>query len=93
MQPRITARVEAIDPWIDHGHAPRYPASKIPAEARPRGAKRFLGIGTPVEPAKSWTCGTDLVWPVYEINGQLLEPDDTWGIWPYVCRHQIVAGD
>jgi hypothetical protein len=36
--------------------------------------------------------GTDLVWPVYELNGKPLEPLDG-NRYPHVCRHQIVAGD
>ena len=91
MKELITARVEAVNPWIDHGTAPRYPAEKVPREAMIAGAKRLLGLGKPVAPRASWNCGTDVVWPVYEINGKLIEPEN--GRLPYVCRHQIVAGD
>jgi hypothetical protein len=54
--------------------------------------RRTLTLGAPKEPNAGWICGTDLVWPVLELDGQKIEGD-----WPrkgpYVCRHQFEAGD
>jgi hypothetical protein len=49
-------------------------------------------LGPPHEPHAGWFCGTDVVWPVLEINGVKIQRDE-FGRLPYVCRHQIEAGD
>jgi hypothetical protein len=53
--------------------------------------KIITELGSPVEPIGARkNCGTDLVWPVLRI----LKPEDvTFEETPYVCRHQIIAGD
>lgn len=86
-------RVPAMVPWPGR-HADSldsHPESKRHPKATRLGDVLFT-IGTPQEPSSGWTCGTDVVWLVYEINGQAVIPDEL-GRLPCVCRHQIVAGD
>lgn len=86
-------RVLAMIPWPgrhadyleSHPESKRHPKPTRPGEV-------LFTIGTPIEPSSKWTCGTDVVWPVYELNGKAVIPDEL-GRLPYVCRHQIVAGD
>jgi hypothetical protein len=90
-KPRIIARVPTVSPWPKHAIGKQYPSSKITPSAMVKGAVRVLGIGKPTAPDHTWICDTDLVWPVYEVNGKTLEPHE--GKLPFACRHQIVAGD
>ena len=91
MELKVIARVRAARPWVQHAkRAKAYPIKSIPG-GRSANKPVVLGIGAPRDPESVWDCGTDLVWPVLELNGIPLEPQN--GLMPYVCRHQIVAGD
>jgi hypothetical protein len=89
-QPQLI-RVMATCPWPkNHSHAGTHPSGigqKQPSADNPA----FFLVGPPTEPDAHWTCGTDLVWPVYAINTEKVEA--FLGRLPYVCRHQIQAGD
>ena len=84
-------KVLAMVPWpMGHCSGKSHPVCKKLRPISKASATIFV-IGAPVEPTKNWTCGTDVVWPVYEMNGKSVEPYE--GRLPHVCRHQIVAGD
>lgn len=58
-----------------------------------RSSTPLIVIGAPVYPQASWACDTDVVWPVLWIEGiGDIKPMEDGGR-PYVCRHQIEAGD
>jgi hypothetical protein len=81
-------KVKAKWPWPGrHGLAP--PHQNIPP--MPSSQPTFT-IGAPCPLNGKWTCGTDVVWPVYEVNGVAIKPDEN-GSLPGVCRHQIEARD
>lgn len=63
----------------------------VTAKRNPRiDEKLIVEIGVPIEPDSGWKCGTDLVWPVL----RFIKPTDIQPVpMPYVCRHQIEAGD
>jgi hypothetical protein len=91
-------RVKATVPWPDHGESSpntTYSADRLrekgitgePSDTYPV----VFTLGSPAAPSRIWTCGTDIVWPVLEINGRAIEAVN--GTRPYVCRHEIEAGD
>jgi hypothetical protein len=95
MKTKIVARVALMVPWPkEHSNHYRcYPTERLGINGPPKTVgDMIVGIGKPREPDLLWNCGTDLVWPVYELNGKPLEPLDG-NRYPHVCRHQIVAGD
>lgn len=47
-------------------------------------------LGAPIAPSSKWFCGTDVVWPVLEVNGAAINFDPGKTV---VCRHQIQIGD
>ena len=86
-------RVEAAVPWPAKHTTFRVSYSNDNVrKGRPTATfRRILTLGPPCPSQPEWICGTDVVWPVLELDGVELEPLN--GNRPYVCRHQIVAGD
>jgi hypothetical protein len=85
-------RVMCMFPWPgSHADINHHPVSTTVKRPKKLGEIVF-SIGIPVTPSSGWHCGTDLCWPVYEINGKAVVPDNR-GRLPYVCRHQFIAGD
>jgi hypothetical protein len=90
---KVLLYVYAAVPWPGrHNNSllPPHPATRGMRAPSPRNPVRF-GLGSPHPPQNCWTCRTDIVWPVLEINGCHVKPVN--GAYPYVCRHQIQAGD
>jgi hypothetical protein len=88
-EPRI--KVPAMAPW-PNGHnttEAKYSATSVGRAPKRIGDKIFT-LGPPLTPSRFWICGTDVVWPVFEVDGI---PTDCSEGFPCVCRHQIVAGD
>lgn len=51
-------------------------------------------VGKPVEPNHTWTCGTDVIWPIRDKEYmRLAEIPESWQDKIFVCRHYIEAGD
>lgn len=87
-------RVPAMVPWPDSHKSPPNPHPHSPCKTLAKPQKigdLIFGLGRPVAPDSFWICGTDLVWPVHEVNGMVIERFN--GRFPYVCRHQFLAGD
>jgi hypothetical protein len=81
-------KVPAKWPWPGkHGTCETHVNCPPKPESRP-----ILTIGAAIEPSHNWTCGTDVIWFVYAVDGVEIQPDDR-GRYPGVCRHQIEAGD
>ena len=81
--------VFAAVPWPDHTNLPsdqRYVDDNVRKGKPSLAFRRKLLLGKPCEPSHVWTCGTDVVWPVLELDGVPVAR-------VFVCRHQIVAGD
>src|SRR5438128_2158718 len=89
MRQQFRLRVRPMVPWPgDHAPTMRHITTSGALPAAPTDV--WLILGKPVTPDRKWTCGTDVVWPVLEVENapgfQMLDV-------AYVCRHQIIAGD
>ena len=84
-------RVKAVIPFPKgHTDTPRYARHSGGKATRKQQRAAWLVLGPPVEPGHRGVCGTDLVWPVLEVEGI-----PKWKMIDiaYVCRHQIIIGD
>lgn len=77
----------------DHTHRTK----EARAPSTPRTVKKFekghwVIIGNSTKPDDTWTCNTDVVWPVLNSSAFARPPKSSEGL-AYVCRHQIQAGD
>lgn len=88
---RLTEVLAAV-PWPgSHSTGFAHAVTLKIAAPKVQGEMRFL-LGVPRLPDHTWTCDTDLVWPVHGINGEIISRDECERL-PFACRHQIVAGD
>lgn len=88
----MSTLVRLVEDFPDHSPAsPEHEQLESMDESRVFGA--LVRIGAPIKPDKNWICGTDVIFPVEWMQGiGDLHPDST-GELPFVCRHQIEAGD
>jgi hypothetical protein len=82
-------RVRPMVPWPGKHVVGVRETPHIGSPGRPQDV--WLILGPPVSPDRGWDCGTDVVWPVLEVENAL--PEFVLLGTPYVCRHQIQAGD
>ena len=86
-------RLTDAEEFPDHRRIDRPPCDLNNPEIWSRYRGTVITIGVPAPPKVKWNCGTDVVFPVLDI--QLQAPEIERGLYPYgsVCRHQIQAGD
>lgn len=70
-------------------HAPEVRSTRTSGKLTRIHDRTYVWIGKPVAPDASWTCGTDVVWPVLKLEGHDVQILDN----VYVCRHMIEIGD
>lgn len=88
----MSTLVRLVSPWPQHCPNVSTVSCNLPDNRKRSDFKGIVTIGKPSEPDANWICGTDLVWPVLSLDGVEIIPD-VEGDYPYVCRHQIEAGD
>ena len=84
-------RVKAVLPFpTGHNTAGRMARNTGGKVTMDQAREAWLVLGSPLAPDHNWVCGTDVVWPVLQVEGipgwQLIDT-------AHVCRHQIIAGD
>jgi hypothetical protein len=70
-------------------HAPNVYVTRVTGKLEPVHSGTYVWIGAPVKPGPTWTCGTDVVWPVLKLEGHNVKVLER----SYVCRHMIEIGD
>jgi len=88
----VKVRLTDAEEWPRHHRW----ANRATLENWPHYRGKEITLGPPIDTSDHWTCDTDKVWPVLEIEDVRLSVEPIGGserYKTYVCRHQIQAGD